>query len=58
MMWVYIQTEGNLWTVGFYDPKGVWHADSDHSTPELAAAKVAYLHGNAHWGSPPGGSQP
>jgi hypothetical protein len=29
-MWVYIKSEPCLWTVGFYDPKGEWHADSDH----------------------------
>ena len=29
-MYVYIKSEANLWTVGFYDPDGNWHGDSDH----------------------------
>ena len=31
-MWVYIQTENNLFTVGFYDPEGGWHIDTDWET--------------------------
>lgn len=44
--WVYIQSEPGLLTVGFYDPKGKWHADSDHNTRAEAAARVAYLNGS------------
>lgn len=44
-MWVYIQSEPRLWTVGFYDPKGKFHSDSDHGSPEAAAKRVAYLNG-------------
>jgi len=44
-MWVYVRSEPGLWTVGFYDPKGVWHADSDWESPELAAERVNYLNG-------------
>lgn len=44
-MWVYQQTERSLWTVGYYDPKGVWHGDSYHETPEKAAERVHYLNG-------------
>ena len=44
-MYVYIETEHNLWTVGFYDPKGVWHPDSDHDNREEATKRVAYLNG-------------
>lgn len=45
-MYVYIETErGQLWTVGFYDPQGKWHAESDHETPEKAAERVHYLNG-------------
>jgi hypothetical protein len=44
-MWVYIQSESSLWTVGFYDPSGRWHTDSDHDSREQAAARVAYLNG-------------
>jgi len=45
-MYVYIQSEPGLWTVGFYDPKGVWHPDSDHTDREKAADRVAYLNGS------------
>jgi hypothetical protein len=38
-MYVYIQTEKQLWTVGFYDPDGEWHPESDHESPEEAANK-------------------
>jgi len=50
-MWVYIQSEkpshdsSGLWTVGFFDPSGVWHPESDHSSREEAAARVSYLNG-------------
>lgn len=44
-MYVYIQSEPGLWTVGFYDPKGKWIAESDWSTTEEAAKRVAYLNG-------------
>lgn len=45
MSYVYVKSDESLWTVGFYDPKGKWHADSDHDTRESAAARVAYLNG-------------
>ncbi len=45
-MYVYIQTEPGLFTVGFYDPSGRWYPDSDHADRESAAARVAYLNGN------------
>lgn len=45
MTWVYLQSEPGLFTVGYYDPKGKWHADSDHDTREAAAARVHYLNG-------------
>jgi len=45
-MWVYIESEHNLWTVGFYDSKGNWHPDSDHDTRESAAIRVHYLNGS------------
>jgi hypothetical protein len=28
MIWVYIQSEPSLWTVGFYRPDGKWEAPS------------------------------
>lgn len=45
LMWVYKQTESNLYTVGFYDPKGEWQPDSDHPSKKDAAARVHYLNG-------------
>jgi len=44
-MYVYIQSEPGLWTVGFYDPAGQWHSDSDHSTRNDAAERVHWLNG-------------
>jgi len=46
-MYVYIQSEPELWTVGFYSPDGKWHPESDHSERHLAAERVAYLNGSA-----------
>lgn len=43
--WVYLQSEPQLWTVGFYDPKGKWQPDSDHSDSEEAARRCHYLNG-------------
>ena len=44
-MWVYIQSEPSLWTVGHYDPKGKWEPESDHSSCENAARRCHYLNG-------------
>lgn len=44
-MWVYIHSDVNLWTVGFYDPNGNYQTDSDHSDREEAAKRVHYLNG-------------
>lgn len=43
--WVYIRSEPGLWTVGFYDPEGKWHPDSDYNDREEAAKRVHYLNG-------------
>lgn len=45
--YVYIQSEKNppLYTVGFYDPNGKWQPESDHTSPNEAAARVHYLNG-------------
>ena len=45
-MYVYIQSESHLWTVGFYSPDGKWNPESDHDSPESAAKRVAWLNGN------------
>ena len=44
-MYVYIQSEPQLWTVGFYSPDGKWHPESDHEDPENAAKRVIQLNG-------------
>ncbi len=44
-MYVYIESEPGLWTVGFYDPTEGFRPESDHKTPEAAAARVHYLNG-------------
>lgn len=48
-MYVYIVSQktldGTLYTVGFYDPSGKWHAESDHTSSEQAARRVAWLNG-------------
>lgn len=48
-MYVYIKSESDpdLWTVGFYDPQGKWHAESDHRNEQAAAARVAWLNGSS-----------
>lgn len=43
--WVYIQSEPTLWTVGFYDPAGKFHPESDWNSPGDAAERVHYLNG-------------
>ena len=45
-MYVYINSEPGLWTVGFYSPNGEWNPESDHTTKDEAANRVAYLNGN------------
>jgi hypothetical protein len=45
-MYVYINSEPQLWTVGFYDPSGKWQPESDHDTSEAAAERVHYLNGS------------
>ena len=44
-MYVYIKSEPQLYTVGFYDPKGQWHPESDHPVKKEAEQHVAYLNG-------------
>lgn len=47
MTWVYIRSEPQLWTVGFYRPDGSWEPDSDHGSSEEAAQRVHFLNGGA-----------
>jgi hypothetical protein len=44
-MYVYIQSEPGLWTVGFYKPSGEWMPESDHDSKIEAAARVNWLNG-------------
>lgn len=44
-MYVYIKSESQLWTVGFYDPQGNWYPESDWESRKEAAARVHYLNG-------------
>jgi hypothetical protein len=45
-MYVYLQSEKNLWTVGYYEPgTNRWIPESDHDSAEKAAARVAWLNG-------------
>lgn len=45
-MYVYIRSEPNLWTVGFYNPDdGKWNPESDHPSSEQAAQRIHWLNG-------------
>jgi len=44
-MYVYIRTEPQLWTVGFYGPDGKFVPETDHDSTDSAAARVRYLNG-------------
>lgn len=44
-MYVYQSFESGLWTVGFYTPSGEWISESDHTSAEAAAKRVAWLNG-------------
>jgi len=46
-MYVYIKSEPQLYTVGFYNPKGEWNSESDWPTAEKAASRVHYLNGGS-----------
>jgi len=45
-MYVYVQSDPGVYTVGFYDPWGYWHSETDHSSREAAANRVAWLNGS------------
>ena len=46
-MYVYIESEPGLYTVGHYDPSGRWIAESDWESAAEASARVHYLNGGA-----------
>lgn len=45
-MYVYIRSEPQLYTVGFYDPNNKWQPESDWDNTEDVARRVAWLNGN------------
>jgi len=45
-MYVYINSEPGMWTVGFYKPDGKWNPESDHGSIDEAAKRVAWLNGS------------
>lgn len=44
-MYVYRTSDHQIWTVGHYQPTGKWTAESEHTSPVTAAARVAWLNG-------------
>ncbi|MCA9244460.1 MAG: hypothetical protein KDA32_10925 [Phycisphaerales bacterium] len=44
-VWVYVNSEPGLWTVGHYTPSGAWVPESDHESKDAAAERVHYLNG-------------
>ena len=40
MSYVYLRTESQLWTVGFYKPDGEWVPESDHGSEDAARQRV------------------
>jgi hypothetical protein len=43
--WLYLRSEEELWTVGFYDGDGKWRPESDHGSAAEAARRVTVLNG-------------
>ena len=47
MSYVYQRANGeNFFVVGFFDPSGKWHTESDQTTREEAAERVHWLNGS------------
>lgn len=47
-MYVYIKSEPQLWTVGFYTPDGRWISESDYEYRDDAAERVHWLNGGGN----------
>jgi hypothetical protein len=43
--YVYVRSEPQLWTTGFYKPNGDWEPDDDFGSPSEAGNRVAFLNG-------------
>lgn len=51
-MYVYLEPEKGLFTVGFYKPDGTWRPEADCANRAEARALVNYLNGGTplpHW---------
>lgn len=46
-MWVYIESEEGVFTVGFYAPDGKWMAETDCDSKDEAASRVHFLNGGS-----------
>jgi len=44
-MYVYLESEPGLWTVGYYRPDGEFVPESDHHSKGSAQRQVHYLNG-------------
>ena len=44
-MYIYLNSEPGLWTVGYYDPQGNFQPEGDYNDKERAAQRVHYLNG-------------
>lgn len=44
-MYVYVQSEPGLYTVGHYAPDGQWVPESDHDSKDKAAVRAHWLNG-------------
>jgi hypothetical protein len=51
-MFIYIKSEPQLWTVGFYDPAEKFVPESDWPSDAAAAERVHWLNGGALPGAP------
>ena len=47
-MYIYIQTERGLHTVGHYNPEGEFVPEGDYTEPEEAAKRVRFLNGGEY----------
>ncbi len=45
MSWVFIESEPELWTVGFYKPDGTWVGEGDYHVKAEAMLQVHFLNG-------------
>ena len=47
MCWVYEENSDGGWNVGFYDPDGGWHRDSEWTYQEHAARRTMAMNGGS-----------